>query len=247
MKTNLVLIHGWGFNRHIWQSLQSQLAADFNPIAIDLPGYGHNTLSLKPYSLSKLVESVLMNTPPQAIYCGWSLGATVAMAIAHSAPERTQALVSICGTPCFLNKPNWDGIDESIINNFAASLQNGIPETLTHFFNAQFHQSTFDTHTQQRILEPVMHAPAPCADALAGGLTLLRETDLRDHLTQLICPQFYVYGRLDNLIPATNAPILAKQENAHTDIIDQAAHIPFLTHPTRVIDVLLQAKNCSQF
>jgi len=39
---DLVLLHGWGLNLRVWDTLTDELASGFRVIAVDLPGHGRS-------------------------------------------------------------------------------------------------------------------------------------------------------------------------------------------------------------
>jgi pimeloyl-[acyl-carrier protein] methyl ester esterase len=82
----LVLWHGWGLNLRIFDELRAALAADFEVIAVDLPGHGASKWPAGmdgEAQLSALLETV----PSGAALLGWSLGGQFALrASAYQAP-----------------------------------------------------------------------------------------------------------------------------------------------------------------
>ncbi|NHX33796.1 alpha/beta fold hydrolase, partial [Escherichia coli] len=41
-KQDLVLLHGWGLNAQVWQTIIPRIASHFRVHLVDLPGYGRS-------------------------------------------------------------------------------------------------------------------------------------------------------------------------------------------------------------
>jgi pimeloyl-[acyl-carrier protein] methyl ester esterase len=79
--------------------------------------------------------------------------------------------------------------------------------------------------------------PAPNPAALALGLDLLRDEDLRGPLPDLRPPSLWLFGSHDALVPAEVADRIALLlPQARTHVIPGAAHAPFLSHPEQTAD-----------
>ncbi|VDC24939.1 alpha/beta fold hydrolase [Pseudogemmobacter humi] len=92
----LVLIHGLGLTRQIWQDLLPQLAARFRVIAYDLSGHGDSAPPpAKPVlrdlseQLARLLDHLGIG---RAALAGFSLGGMVARRFAQDHPSRVTAL-----------------------------------------------------------------------------------------------------------------------------------------------------------
>jgi pimeloyl-[acyl-carrier protein] methyl ester esterase len=73
-------------------------------------------------------------------------------------------------------------------------------------------------------------------EALATGLDLLREEDLRGPLPDITVPTLWLFGERDTLTPAGVAERVALLlPEARTCVIPGAAHAPFLSHADAVV------------
>jgi len=105
----IVLLHGWGLNAQVWNSIVPRLAPHFRLHRADLPGFGQSQ-GFGPMPLAEMAAEVLARAPQNAIWLGWSLGGLVASQIALTHPERVTALVSLSSSPCFQAQETWPGI-----------------------------------------------------------------------------------------------------------------------------------------
>ncbi len=93
----VVLIHGLGLNREVWDTLQSDLAPQYRVLRYDLLGHGltpsppgvHPTLALLSQQLADLMDYCRLN---RAALIGFSLGGMIARHFAQTHPDRITAL-----------------------------------------------------------------------------------------------------------------------------------------------------------
>ena len=82
-----MLLHGWGLNLRIFDSLRDELVRDFGVIAVDLPGHGASDWDAGAGGDLQLTE-LLRTVPDGACLLGWSLGGQFALRAALRAPHR---------------------------------------------------------------------------------------------------------------------------------------------------------------
>ena len=121
---DLVLLHGWGLNAEVWQSIIPRLSPHYRLHLVDLPGYGRSQ-AFGALSLAEMAQQLLPALPPQAIVVGWSLGGLVATQLALAAPQRLRALITVASSPCFTATDEWPGIKPDTLQNFQQMLRNG--------------------------------------------------------------------------------------------------------------------------
>src|SRR5512147_1011217 len=103
---DLVLVHGWGLNGGVWDTLAPLLEADFRLTRVDLPGHGRSAW-WEYEGLDGLARAVLESVPERAAWLGWSLGGLVAARAALASPARVERLVLVATTPSFVCRPGW--------------------------------------------------------------------------------------------------------------------------------------------
>jgi pimeloyl-[acyl-carrier protein] methyl ester esterase len=235
----VVLLHGWAFHGGVWQPLEERLAAGNRSVsAPDLPGHGASPLDA-PFELDAVVEGMGRVAGGPAVWVGWSLGALVALRLALLHPQRVRALVLIAATPCFVVRPDWPhGVRAEVLEAFAAGLAADWRATLVRFLALQARGG--DGQVLRR-MRPMLLARPPRPEALAGGLAVLRDTDLRGELGRVRCPALVIAGGRDTLVPVAAARALAGGlPNGRLVEVPQAGHAPFLTHPERVAGAIAE-------
>jgi pimeloyl-[acyl-carrier protein] methyl ester esterase len=240
MKKNMVLLHGWGFHSGVWQKdFTRHLETQCHLHYLDLPGFGKSPAPKAKLSLDHIVNYVLDNSPEKATYLGWSLGGLVSMKIAIDYPERIEQLITIASTPKFTATNDWPGMSSETLEKFSVSLEQDYTSTINQFITLQF-QGSNTHHANIRALKQLVHnTEKPNKHALKDSLHILKETDLRDQLRRIQCPQLNLLGRCDRLVPVTMTEKLnTLSPNADIRIIPKTSHAPFISQAKTCADLI---------
>ncbi len=237
---DLVMIHGWGMNSTVWSALVTPLSGRYRLHLIDMPGHGHSPYDQEWTDLDHWVDAVLQVAPQRAIWVGWSLGSMLAQRAAVRFPERVEGLVSIAGTPRFVQDSNWpNAMQKDILRGFARDLREDHSQTLDRFLLLQAHGDSEVRKLLRPLRDGLASRPVPDDLVLKTGLDLLMHVDLRSDLAGMQCPSMWVLGRRDRLVPvavADDLQLLSPQAQIH--IFQHAAHLPMLSDQTRCLELL---------
>lgn len=241
-KTSLVLLHGWGLNSGVWDSVLPLLTDYCDIITVDLPGFGLNAEHVpEPYTLNAVVDWVLPSIPANATILGWSMGGLVAQSIAIQHPEHISALITVASTPCFEQKRDWHGIKPDVLRAFEQQLETDFSRTLKRFLAIQAMGSPSAKLDIKNIQASIQAFPQPSPVALLDGLGLLSNVDLRSVIGEIQCPTLRLYGRLDSLVPFDGIDaIQLLQPQCQSVVIPHAAHAPFISHAESYAKILLE-------
>ena len=227
----LALVHGWGMNARVFDALAEVLAADFEVRALDLPGHGGRE-ALADNTLRDWADDLAQQLPDNALLLGWSLGGQVAMRAALDHPHKVARLVLLASTPKFVSTEDWArGMAPADLQDFGEALLADPQATLLRFLSLQTRGMPGQKTLLQQLRQTLLAAPAARSAALAGGLAILRDTDLRTELPRLTQPTLVLHGALDTLTPAAAGAWLAETLPAAQHLEwDRAAHAPHLSH-----------------
>lgn len=237
---DLVLLHGWGLNGGVWQGIAPQLAARFRLHLVDLPGVGHSPVGTQQdYRLDSLVQCLLPALPARFHLLGWSMGGLLATRLALLQPERLLSLVTVASAPHFVAEPDWPGIQPQVLQAFSQQLQADPVKTIERFLAIQAMGSEHVKEDVRQLRQFLAERPAPDPAALAGGLRLLAEVDLRDQLANIRLPWLRCYGRLDALVPHAQMALVERlASGSQQQLFAGAAHAPFISHPQAFVQRL---------
>lgn len=224
----LVYLHGWGLHGGIWAETAVQLPG----LMPDLPGYG-DVATVSPYNAEALADALAATLPDDAAVCGWSLGGMLALALAARHPAKVSRLVLVATNPAFVSRPDWPhGLAPEVLAGFAQALSGDYKATLLRFLSLQARGGDQARAVIERLRGSVFLRGEPAVDALAAGLDLLREVDLRHAVASVRCPVLVVHGAYDMLCPPEAGRWLAENlPDARLAMHERAAHAPFLSHP----------------
>ncbi len=226
VKPQIMLLHGWGFDRSVFASWQLELERYFDVRYTDLPGYGGaaSTVDIWCADLAaKLVRPVVL--------VGWSLGGQAAVQFAYRYPAKVSALVNIASNPSFVQRDDWrSAMPQQTFNEFEQGFARNPQRTLRRFASLVA-QAGGDT----RQLQKTLRNSAATAQAHQQGLTFLRHWDVRSELQQLSMPVLHLLGECDQLVPSMlkeSLHRLAPQQQVRA--VSDAGHAVFLDNSSEL-------------
>lgn len=233
---DLVMLHGWGLHGGLFKPVVDALSENFRLHIVDLPGHGRSEMISGEYSLSALAASIADNVPSSATWLGWSLGGRVALQAAAGGHDINR-LILVGNNPSFIQRGDWPhAMPEEELLQFADSLNNDYKQTLLRFIAVQSRGSERGREELRALRSELFDHGTPNAQALAGGLEILRNTDLRPLLSQIKQPTLVLHGERDTLAPLAAAEYSAAHlSQGKFSVIEGAGHAPFLSHPEQFI------------
>ena len=152
-------------------------------------------------------------------------------------------LVLIAATPRFVAGPDWPhGAPAERLAAQAAGLRTDYRRTVSDFLELQVRGSAGGAEALEQLRGALFahgrtdphgqpDAAGPDLAALACGLELLGDTDLRPLLAGITLPALVIAGQYDRVIqPAASHALADSLPNARYVEIRRAAHAPFLSH-----------------
>lgn len=236
---DLVLLHGWGLHGGLFRSLADRLAPHYRLHLVDLPGHGRSVMPEGDYTLDAVAAHIAAQVPAAAAWLGWSLGGRVAlMAALHGAA--ISRLILIGTNPAFIQRDGWPhGMPAAELQQFAEALRSDYQTTLQRFLAVQSRGSERGREELRALRDELFSHGEPHPQALAGGLAILRDVDLRDRLATISQPTLLIHGGRDTLAPLAAAEFTAQQlPHGQLFAIGTAGHAPFISHPEEVAQVI---------
>ena len=226
---SLALIHGWAMHGGLFAPLVERLRDRFTLHLVDLPGHGHardSEVPLDPHALS----TRLVDTVPDAVWLGWSLGGQFALRNALEHPDRVRGLVMLASSPRFVTGDDWPhGVKPTLFRDFGEALSKDFRGTLDGFLALEALGSASAQEELRALRRQAFERGEPAPQALLRGLELLDAFDARAELPQLRVPSLWISGRRDRLVPAGAMPAAAAlAPQASSRVIHDAGHAPFL-------------------
>lgn len=233
----IVLVHGAWMGASAWDRVAADLRQrGLRVTAVELPGHGTDQTPLPQLSLQAYVNTVLAALPAdgQAIVVGHSMGGMVISAVAEQAPSRVAELVYVAGY--------LPGNGESLYK---------IAQTDTGSRVGAFWTQTDPKAYSPATLRAEGIAEVFCADCSAADQRALVSSHRAEAVPPLgtpvalsaerfgRVPRSYVHTRLDQAVsfPLQQA-MLAKAGGARQTWVLETSHLPMLTQPRALADIL---------
>ncbi|HZX73862.1 MAG TPA: alpha/beta fold hydrolase, partial [Cyclobacteriaceae bacterium] len=99
----LIFIHGFPFNKWMWEKQIAALKKNYRCIAYDVHGHGESSASRSMFSISQFADDLIdfmdVLSLEKAAICGLSMGGYIALHAVEKVPKRILAL-ALCDTQC---------------------------------------------------------------------------------------------------------------------------------------------------
>ncbi len=235
----IVLLHGWAMHTGVWRRFAQQLAQQARVVCVDLPGHGRSPLT-QSFDLPSIAAEIVAAMDEEPCYwVGWSLGSLVVLEIARQYPEKVRGLVLLAGTPCFVAKPDWVGMEVAVLDSFANNLAANPQGAALHFMALQMHGLEGISQLLPVLKASVAECPASNLAVLQAGLQVLKTQDLRSVLSAIHCPVLAILGTRDTIVPIAVAPGLQQiSTRVEVLVMHKAGHVPFLSHPDATVQAI---------
>lgn len=233
---DLVLLHGWGLHSIVWDDVMPGLLQHFRVTVIDLPGMGQSPMPAGDYTLDYLAEHVGAILPAKCHLMGWSLGGLVALQLAMQRPQQVLSLTMVAATPKFVSEKNWPGVERRLFDRFMEVFDEDVEGTLIRFLALNCKDASTVRDDVRKLKDILYFCGLPAPRALRGGLTVLRDTDLRDALSGLKQSVLMLFGEHDNIVPRVLAEKLSGKHQVN--VLADVSHVPFVSRPDAFIHLL---------
>jgi pimeloyl-[acyl-carrier protein] methyl ester esterase len=246
----LLLLHGWGLNLRVWDTLIPALTPRFKVFAMDLAGHGRSAWDTKARTLNghaqcvaSTYDSLAANDASidvnNATILGWSFGGQVALTLA----AKFRRLVLTATSPKFAASPDWPyGLSAPVLASFARQLETDYRQTVSDFLDLQTRGSVNGAEVLATLRNALFTHGEAQREALTEGLRILATADLREALPRITQRALVISGQYDRVTPPGAGKALAESlPNAQHLEIRRAGHAPFLSHMDTFITALFDA------
>jgi pimeloyl-ACP methyl ester carboxylesterase len=226
----LVFIHGFPFNRRVWQKQLEVFRSGYRVLVPDLRGFGASGGAGGPLTMERMAEDLhrlLMerHTGP-AVVIGHSMGGYVALALAREHPDLIRGLVLVA-SKAGPDSPAAAAARLALAERVRAE---GSQAVLAALGPKLLAPRRADPRLEQALLEGLLPLdPEAAAGALAG---MAERPDATPSLAALTMPALVVAGAEDALIPPRESERLAQGlPSANLVIIPGAGHVVAFEDP----------------
>lgn len=228
----IIFIHGFPFDKSMWESQLEFLKSSFRVIAYDIRGFGQSTDETSHLSMDLFADDVIefMDTLKikKAIICGLSMGGFIALNLMKRFPERFSALI-LCDTQCIADTPE---VKENRFKAIKKIEADGVFDFNDGFIKKVFHKESLENKKELvRNLRNVVFSNSE--HIIKQGLIALAErSETCSILNDIKVPTLILCGREDEVTPLVQSEMMhASIDGSVLYVIDKAGHVSNLEQP----------------
>ncbi len=228
----IIFLHGYPFDKTMWQGQLDFLVTTNRVIAYDIRGFGKSKDETASLSIDLFVADLQafmdkLNIE-RAIICGLSMGGYIALNAVKKFPERFEALI-LCDTQCIADPIE---VKQKRYETIAKIEAEGVTNFNEGFIKGVFHKNSIANKKELvEQLSEVVYANSK--HIMKQGLTAIAErSETCSSLNEIKIPVLVICGREDSLTPVVQSEFMHKTINgSKLVIIDEAAHVSNLEQP----------------
>jgi 3-oxoadipate enol-lactonase len=237
----VVLLHGYPFNRSLWNEQASALSSSYRMITPDLRGLGESDATPGPATMNRMAQDVAALLDhleiSRAVVGGSSMGGYVALAFYKQFPSRVRSLI-LANTRAQADSEEGkqtriQQADKALAEGMAGIADSMLPKLLT--------PETVSKHPEvvKRVRDMMLKTKP---DGAAGALLGMAERDDQTSLlSQITCPTLILVGREDSITPVADSEKMHREiAGSRLVVIEKAAHISNLERTDQFNEELLR-------
>jgi len=229
--TVILAIGGWIGSSELWQAPLAALSDSHVTLTYDHRGTGISMCDPVSITFENLVADALAVLNAYGVrrcaVAAESAGAQTALALAARFPNTVSHLVVVDGMYSRGIAPESDPFLQGLHSAYSATIERFvqlcIPETNSEHIKAW-----------GRKIVARADANAAIALRMVGSIT-----DITAELVRVTQPTLLIHGDLDKIVPLTSSQALAAAlPNAELQVLEGCGHVPTLTEPYKVADLI---------
>lgn len=228
----IIFIHGFPFNKSMWNLQVESLKNDFRLITYDIRGHGSSDAGNEVFSIELFVIDLisLMDALKikNAILCGLSMGGYIALNAIEKYKERFDALI-LCDTQCIADTFEAKEKRAKAIEEIRKSgLEKYADESIKNLFASESFTTRLNEIANVREMIVNTSEQSICSTLLA--LSVRKETC--HMLSEIAVPVLIMVGNEDKITPPAAARFMQERIGGSLlKIIDHAGHLSNLENP----------------
>jgi pimeloyl-ACP methyl ester carboxylesterase len=247
----LVLLHGVGTSRVVWQRTMPLLAAGRLVAAPDLPGFGQSPAAGRGFALDEVADALgdalAAELPAPFDLLGNSLGGAVALVLAARRPELVRRLVLAAPAGLAPHPGPIPALAAHTGRALIAARRVGGPALAGNAIARRLLLLGLVADAAAVPAEQARRIARASAGStrIGAAIAAVASADLRPDLSELAVPVAFLWGSRDRVVPVGALSALrALVPGAAAEVIPGAGHVPQLERPREfaaAVDRLLEA------
>jgi pimeloyl-ACP methyl ester carboxylesterase len=228
----IIFVHGFPFNKSLWQPQMDYFKRTHRVIAYDIRGLGKSTPGKEEESMGLLAADLVKFMDAleigKAIVCGLSMGGYILLNAVHHYPQRFEAIV-LSDTQCFADSHEMKVKRYKAILNIMADGTEGFVD---EFISSVFSKESLET--KKDMVEKIrLGILSTSSVTVIRTLTVLaKRWQMCTSLNEISVPTLILCGSEDKLTPLFQSEFMLKHiKDSLLYSIDNAGHLPNIEQP----------------
>ena len=230
----IVLLHGFPFDKSMWQEQLDFLKLTHRVIALDIRGFGKSTDEESHLSMDLFANDLILFIDrlgiEKVILCGLSMGGFIALNAMKRFPSRFEALI-LCDTQCIAD--SYD-VKVNRYKTISDIQEFGASNFSEGFIKNVFHESSI-TEKPELVEQLRKVVFSNSQHIITQGLVALAErTESCSILKHITIPTLIICGREDVITPLDESKFMNKNiKGSVLHVITNAGHVSNLEEPIK--------------
>jgi len=229
----LIFIHGFPFNKSMWNKQTEALKENYRVIAYDVRGHGNSDAGTEDFSIDLFAEDLLNLMDAlkidKAMLCGLSMGGYIALNAVENYPDRFDALI-LSDTTCTADTPE---AKEKRMKTIESIRKDGVEKFADESVKNLFAPESFSTKKLEiaAVKEMIVNTTEESLFKTLRAFYERKETCSK--LPDIYVPVLIMVGNEDKITPLTAAQFMnEKIKESLLSIIEHAGHLSNIENPS---------------
>ncbi|MBA3898718.1 MAG: alpha/beta fold hydrolase [Bacteroidetes bacterium] len=241
---SIIFIHGFPFNKSIWDAQAEALKDNYRVITYDIRGHGESSVGMEIFTIELFVKDLIALMDilkiKKTIICGLSMGGYIALNAIENYPERFEALI-LSDTQSIADTPE---VKEKRMNAVDAIRKHGVEKFANESIKNLFSSESFKTKTAEIAAVKAMILSTAEQVLYFTLLALTNRKGTSGNLPNIKVPVLIMVGEEDKITPPAQARYMHEKTNDSVlATISQSAHIPNLENTPAFNEPLIEFLN----
>lgn len=237
----IIFIHGFPFNKEMWNRQLAALSESFRVIAYDVRGHGNSYSGTDDFSIELFVNDLLLLMDAieieKATLCGLSMGGYIALKAMENFPHRFDSLV-LCDTSCAADSME---AKEKRMKAIEIILESGVEKFADDSIKNFFAPKSFIT--KKDVIAEVREIMVNTTEksVIKTLLALSRRLETCSTLCKIKVPVLILVGEEDKITPPEAAQFMQNEIHGSVmSVIENAGHLSNLENPDQFNEQLIK-------
>jgi pimeloyl-ACP methyl ester carboxylesterase len=229
---NLILLHSLNVSADSWEKVFGALAQNFSVYALDMPGHGDSEKPTRNLLIEDYARSVIQFMDEmkieEAVVCGNSVGALIAVEMAAAHPRRVEKLILV-GCPA---RDAWERMERFALSALSFDPRgNPLPLSLTEL------KMTFP-HPTQEVASWFNRLRSKAGVWVKKTMIAISLYDPFPRFSRIQCPTLVFFGDQD-VLKEKEMVMTQMIQGARSVTILDAGHVPQMDQPQAFLREIL--------